>query len=220
MVQRFVALAGDAGAALPHSLPQPELQCTPGAVEITRAKFLGDSSQPLLALCPGAEFGNAKQWPEEHYAGLAANYLSRGWRTVLLGSGNDRSSCTAIANKLADAAAPAKMDNCVNLAGQTNLGEVVNILAAADLVVSNDSGLMHIAAALHRPTVAVYGATSASFTPPLAAQAAVVNIDIDCAPCFQRECPLGHHRCMRELLPQQVIDASEQLLPAALRVYS
>ena len=135
------------------------------------------------------------------------------WRVVLLGSANDADCCRELLGEVDKLGG----GTCRNLAGKTNMEEVVNLLSLASLVVSNDSGLMHIAAALLRPTIAVYGATSPDFTPPLAASAAVVRSDIDCSPCSARECPLGHHRCMIELEPAQVIDAADQLLPQSVR---
>jgi heptosyltransferase-2 len=160
----------------------------------------------LLALCPGAEFGSAKRWPESYYAELAAHYLAVGWQVALLGSANDRPGTAAIREQCGANSA------CRDLAGSTQLAEAVDLLSLASAVVSNDSGLMHIAAALQRPLVAVYGATSPGFTPPLNDNAAIVTSDIDCAPCFQRECPLGHHGCMRYTPMERVAAELETLL--------
>ena len=179
-------------------------------------RFLGEeigeeSARPVLALCPGAEFGTAKQWPEEHYAAVANHYLEQGWRVMLLGSANDADTCAAVQTALSGGG------SCLNLAGRTSLEEVVHLLALSSLAVSNDSGLMHIAAAVGVPTVAIYGATSPSFTPPLASQARVLSEPVDCAPCFQRECPLGHHKCMRDLKPKSVLDTAAELVDVSLR---
>jgi heptosyltransferase-2 len=120
-------------------------------VESCREKYGVKEGAPILALCPGAEFGTAKRWPPEHYARLAGYYLERGWRVQLFGSDNDRPVCRAIREACgADTA-------CQDLAGETSLAEAVDLLSLASAVVSNDSGLMHIAAALERPLVAVYG---------------------------------------------------------------
>ncbi len=192
MIQQFAALGLEPGEDLPTKLPTPALVVDSQRAQDCSQKFALDEQAPLLALCPGAEFGGAKRWPQEYYADLARDYLARGWQVVLFGSANDQPVTSHIHQ--ATGAAPA----CFDLAGHTSLAEAVDMLSLATAVVSNDSGLMHIAAALSRPLVVVYGATSPGFTPPLNDNSEVLVSDIDCAPCFERECPLGHHRCMRE----------------------
>ncbi|TDG15837.1 lipopolysaccharide heptosyltransferase II [Seongchinamella unica] len=192
MVEQFAALGLEPGAPLPAQLPPPRLVVDPAQVAGCREKFLRQSDRPLLALCPGAEFGWAKRWPTQHYAELARHYLDQGWQVVLFGSANDQPVTAEILAACGDS------DRCLDLAGKTTLAEAVDMLSLATAVVSNDSGLMHIAAALSRPLVVVYGPTSPGFTPPLNVNSDVVVSDIDCAPCFQRECPLQHHRCMRD----------------------
>ncbi len=193
MVQRFVALGLDSGARIPVSIPPPRLVVDSQAADNCREKFGLAADKPILALCPGAEFGSAKRWPQASYAELARKYQQRGWQIALYGSDNDR----AVTAEIAALCHP--HPGCFDLAGRTRLAEAVDMLSLSAAVVSNDSGLMHIAAALGRPLVAVYGPTSPDFTPPLDPRAAVVMQAIDCAPCFERECPLGHHRCMRDL---------------------
>jgi len=175
-------------------------------VQQARDEFALMPGLPVLALCPGAEFGTAKCWPPEYFAQLATSYLQQGWQVLLFGSDNDRQVCALI--HAASGGHPA----CIDLAGRTSLAQAVDLLSLAAAVVSNDSGLMHIAAALGRPLLAIYGATSPEFTPPLGTRAALQVSDIDCAPCFQRECPLGHHRCMRDTLPEVVGDKLLALL--------
>ena len=206
MIQRFAALGLPAGAQLPEQLPAPELVVDPVKAQSCRDKFSLRPDKQILALCPGAEFGGAKRWPQEYYAQLAGDYLSRGWQVALFGSANDQAVTAAIR-----AACDGHID-CIDLAGKTELAEAVDLLSISDAVVSNDSGLMHIAAALSRPLVVVYGATSPGFTPPLNDNAEVLVPDIDCAPCFQRECPLGHHRCMRDTQPARVAGKLDALL--------
>jgi heptosyltransferase-2 len=206
MVQRFVALAMAPGAAVPGQLPEPHLVVDPQAAQRCRSMVGLSADQPILALCPGAEFGAAKRWPAQYYAQLARNYLARDWQVALYGSANDREVCAQIKEASGD------HPHCHNLAGDTSLAEVVDLLSLSAAVVSNDSGLMHIAAALQRPLLAIYGATSPGFTPPLSAASALLVSDIDCAPCFQRECPLGHHRCMQEITPQLAAAKLETLL--------
>ncbi|KZX58171.1 lipopolysaccharide heptosyltransferase II [Halioglobus sp. HI00S01] len=192
MVQQFAALGIDAAATLPDALPAPQLTVDSAQAEASRQKFSLRNDKPLLALCPGAEFGGAKRWPAQYYAELARQYLHRDWQIVLFGSANDQVVTAEIAE------ACGQSEAIFDLAGRTALAEAVDMLSLADAVVSNDSGLMHIAAALGRPLVVIYGATSPGFTPPLNPNSATLVSDIDCAPCFERECPLGHHRCMRE----------------------
>jgi heptosyltransferase-2 len=209
MVQQFAALGLDPGAALPETLPPPRLVVDGQQAEQCRARFGLDAERPVLALCPGAEFGGAKRWPAAYYAELGREYLARGWQVVLYGSSNDKPVTAEIARACADAGP------CFDLAGHTQLSEAVDMLSLSAAVVSNDSGLMHIAAALSRPLVVVYGATSPGFTPPLNSNSAVLVSDIDCAPCFQRECPLGHHRCMRDTPAERVAATLDALLNSA-----
>lgn len=206
MVQRFVALAQSPGEPLPRQLPPPRLVVDESQAMDCRERLGLAPDRPLLALCPGAEFGGAKRWPAAYYAELARRYLERGWQVALFGSANDR-PVTGAVRELCEGHA-----SCFDLAGRTRLAEAVDMLSLATAVVSNDSGLMHIAAALARPLVVVYGATSPGFTPPLNTNAAIVASDIDCAPCFRRECPLGHHRCMRDMPMARVAAELDALL--------
>lgn len=206
MSQRFLALGLPPQEPLPSRIPRPRLRADADAgLRLLYALGL-DADAPLLALCPGAEFGPAKRWPPEYYAEVAADFLARGWQVALLGAAADRESCATIAQRSGAHA------RCHNLAGRTALPEAVDLLARATAVISNDSGLMHVAAALQRPLVAIYGPTSAAFTPPLGDVVAVLDPDIACAPCRRRECPLGHHRCMRDTSPVRVVAALESLL--------
>lgn len=213
MVERFVALACERGAMLPKPIPRPALQVNiESARTIYAEKVLmqATTGQKVLALCPGAEFGPAKRWPDKHYASLAASYLDRGWRVVLMGSAKD----SEVAERIRHALPPTAHADCINLCGKTSLGQAIDILSQVDAVVSNDSGLMHIAAALQRPLVVVYGSTSPDFTPPLAEVVAIEKIPVDCGPCFKRECPLGHMKCLVDLEPVRVIASLDRLLQA------
>jgi heptosyltransferase-2 len=204
-VQRFVALALPAGAALPEPLPLPALSVDHenGRAALLRLD-LDATEKPVLALCPGAEFGAAKKWPEAYYAAVALQWLSQGWQVWLLGSVNDEPVCDSI-----NAQAHGR---CENLAGRTRLEDAIDLLAMASFVVCNDSGLMHIAAALQRPMVAVYGSSDPGFTPPLSETAKVERLGLDCSPCFRRECPLGHLNCLNELPPARIIAAMEEVM--------
>ena len=204
-VQRFVALALADGANLPDPLPAPALVTDHenGHAALQRLD-LDPDKKPVLALCPGAEFGAAKKWPEAYYAAVAQEWLSQGWQVWLFGSVNDESVCDNI-----NAQAHGR---CENLAGRTRLEDAIDLLAMASFVVSNDSGLMHIAAALQRPMVAVYGSSDPGFTPPLSETATVERLGLDCSPCFQRECPLGHLNCLNELQPARILAAMEEVM--------
>lgn len=206
MVERFVALGQDADQSLPVELPAPHLAVDAHKAIHSAQKFGLDSNRPILALCPGAEFGSAKRWPAQYYGQVAAHYLSMGWQIVLFGSAKDREVTAEIREACHD------NPQCFDLAGNTELAEAVDLLSLANAVLSNDSGLMHIASALRRPVLVVYGATSPAFTPPLSEQSDTVIPTIECAPCFARECPLGHHRCMRETSAEYVIEKLEALL--------
>lgn len=214
MIERFMALAFEPGAELPQPYPRPALVVESSSREAALARFGLQLDRPVLALCPGAEFGEAKRWPSEHYAAVAEAKIRQGWQVWLFGSKNDHPVGEAIREELE----PGLMEESVNLSGQTSLAEAIDLLSCADAVVSNDSGLMHVAAALGRPLVAVYGSTSPGFTPPLAEQVESVRLGLDCSPCFERTCRFGHYNCLRDLPPVQVIAALERLVPQPLEI--
>lgn len=207
MVQRYLALAFPKGADLPADFPYPELCVDRSMRTQLLTKFGLHQGRPLLILCPGAEYGPAKRWPEEYYAQVAAEKIRAGWQVWLLGSAKDQPVAETIRTLLPDSL----REHSCNLAGVTALGEAIQLMACADAVLSNDSGLMHIAAALQRPLVVVYGSTSPEHTPPLSHQVKIVSNYIECSPCFERECPLVHHRCLRDLLPHAVLTALSEL---------
>lgn len=208
MVERFAALALAPDAPLPASLPFPQLTIDTAARARLLAQFNLATTTPLLALCPGAEFGPSKRWPETHYAEVARTTLERGWQIAIFGSQKDR----AVAQSIIDLLPVTLRTHVINLAGATQLEQAVDLLSAATAVISNDSGLMHIAAAVGCPLVVVYGSTSPAFTPPLAEHVEILQIPVDCGPCFQRECPLGHLKCLHDLKPARVLAALDKLL--------
>jgi len=211
-VQRFIALGleRDAPTRDIDSVPRPLLSVNHDQVQAVMANNDLSDHAPILVLCPGAEFGASKQWPAEHYASVANHYLAQGWLVWLMGSDNDLAICKQIKQQAQDS------PNCRVLAGKTKLAEAVDLISCANLVVSNDSGLMHIAAALQKPLVAVYGSTDPGHTPPLSPNHDIARLDLSCSPCFKRECPLpinnGHLDCLKKLLPQDVISKSTALL--------
>jgi heptosyltransferase-2 len=200
LVDRYRALA-EAPPAGPGDYPRLMVDSAKQATSLSRLGLFLD--RPVLALCPGAEYGPAKRWPDSHYAAVAKAKLDQGWQVWLFGSASDRAVCGSI-DSLAGG-------TCRNLAGETSLEEVVDLLACAQAVVSNDSGLMHVAAAVVVPVVAVYGSTDPGYTPPLSEQAKVIRLGLECSPCFKRECPLGHLDCLVKLEPGRVLDILNQL---------
>ena len=198
-VQRFVALGLAADNQEIPQIPVPKLQVGRTAAEqAMRELGLGEKQKLVLALCPGAEYGPAKRWPEKYYAELAACKMDQGWDVWLFGSAKDQPVCAEIIERSGGG---------VDLSGRTSLAQAVDLLSLADAVVSNDSGLMHVAAALDRPLVAIYGSSDPGFTPPLNSRSQVVTLGLDCSPCFKRECPKGHLKCLQELAVKQVEEA-------------
>ncbi len=206
MVERFAQLAEAPGAPLPRPIPPPQLRSTPEQQAAALASLGLERPTRLVAFCPGAEYGPAKRWPEAHFAQLARSLVSRGHAVWLFGSAKDKPVGDAIVERTAGA--------CRNLCGATGLDEAVDLLALAELVVCNDSGLMHVAAALGRPLVALYGSSSPGFTPPLGEHATIASLNLPCSPCFKRECPLGHLDCLQRLEPDRILAAClERLAP-------
>jgi heptosyltransferase II len=180
MANHYARLSGSEGT----DLPRPSLTRDPKQIETTLARF--GLSAPYVALCPGAEYGPAKRWP--YFRELAVRI---GGEVLVLGAKSDLAAAEGIAGR--------------NLVGQTSLDDAVDLIAGAALVVSNDSGLMHVAAAVGTPLVAIFGSSSPEHTPPQSPAARVLWLKIECSPCFERVCPLGHFRCMRELTVDAVL---------------
>ncbi len=208
MTLHYARLSAPPGTVLDAFLPEPRLRADPATARTTAARF-GFAPRSNAVLCPGAEYGPAKRWPAERYGALAAALGARGFRTWLLGSAADAAVCEEVLH----AAGAAARGAVVSLAGRTTLDEAIDLIASADLVVSNDSGLMHVAAALGVPQVALFGSSSPAHTPPLSTQARVIWLGIECSPCFARVCPLGHFRCMREITLERALEEIERLGP-------
>ncbi len=198
-VQRFVALTHRQNAPEALDYPLPRLQISPQQQQAALKKFSVQATANILALCPGAEFGPSKQWPTRYYAAVAEHWLKQGRQVWLFGSEKDQAA-TAEINQLNNQA-------CVDFAGRTTLAEAVDLMSLVTAVVSNDSGLMHVAAALDKPVVAIYGSSDPSFTPPLSAKAKILSLKLDCSPCFKRVCPLQHNNCLNHLMPERVLAA-------------
>lgn len=213
MIERFMALALPPDTELPRPYPQPRLVIDEQARQQALSEFELTLAQPVLALCPGAEFGEAKRWPARHYAKVAEHFIRQGWQVWLFGSQKDHPGGEEIRSQLI----PGLREEVFNLAGTTKLGQAIDLMSLASAAVSNDSGLMHVAAALSIPLAAVYGSTSPEFTPPLAEQVAIVRTGIDCSPCFERVCKFGHYDCLTLLTPEVVIENLQGLLAQPLQ---
>lgn len=199
MIEQYLALGLPKDAALPTPYPYPAFHVSKEAQDAALAKHKPLwRGRKILALGAGAEFGSSKRWPSEYYAELANRKIDEGYDVWLFGSPNDRAVTDAIMQQT--------QHRCENLAGRLQLSETIALLSLTSGAVTNDSGLMHIAAALQKPLIAVYGSTSPRFTPPLSKDAVILQLNLECQPCFQRECPLKHHRCMREITPEIVAD--------------
>ena len=199
IVERYAALAQPAREPLVRPLPAPRLAVDPAARNATLREFNLSPDRPVAVFAPGAEYGPAKRWPARHFASLARQLAARGMQVWLLGSKKD-APITAEIQALSGQA-------CIDLAGRTSLDQAIDLMSFATRVVTNDSGLMHVAAALDRPMVALFGSSSPDFTPPLSPQARVIYLKLSCSPCFKRECPLGHTNCLVQMEPSRVLEA-------------
>lgn len=202
-VDRFLMLGIEPGDPLPAALP-PRLITRPDQGRAVLERLGVTPFERVLALCPGAEYGSAKRWPARHFAVLAKTYRTQGWQVWLMGGPRDQDAAAAI-QALSDEA-------CLDLTGRTTLLEAVDLLGLATAVVSNDSGLMHVAAALGLPLVAVFGSSDPKHTPPLDKRAIALSLELSCSPCFARTCPLGHLKCLEDLTPERVDQALQKVI--------
>lgn len=195
-VQQFLALAEDGRVGAAPQVPPPQLRAERQRVPALARQLGLHPVLPAVALMPGAEYGPAKRWPQEYFAELAGRLADRGRQVWVLGSAKERELGAAIAQG---------RPNIHDLTGRTQLVDVIDLLAASTAAVTNDSGLMHVAAAVGTRLVAIYGSSSPSHTPPLSPRATVLYLGLSCSPCFARECPLGHLNCLRAITPEQVL---------------
>lgn len=205
-VQRFVALAGDTGNEIEYdSGLRPALRISESGRQHTMQEIgVTPHGRRILALCPGAEYGPSKRWPADHYASVARAKLDQGWRVWLMGSVQDKQVAGAINTRCEG--------RCDDLTGRTSIDQAIDMLSLATVVVSNDSGLMHITAAVGRPLVALFGSSDPRHTPPLSATCRVHFLDLPCSPCFQRQCPLKHYNCLQQLAPGRVLKSVDSFL--------
>jgi heptosyltransferase-2 len=198
-VQRFVALGRPRDATQPPPVPEPRLAID-GTNQGRALAELGLQPSPqVVGMMPGAEYGPAKCWPIERFAELAARLTRSGCQVWIFGSAKEQQVGARIA--------AAGGTGAVNLCGRTRLEDAVDLLALAPVAVTNDSGLMHVAAAVGTHVVALYGSSSPRYTPPLTSRASILYLALYCSPCFARECPLGHFRCMLDMGVDAVYDA-------------
>jgi len=155
----------------------------------------------IYAICPGAEYGPSKRWPTEYFAVLAQQLIKQNSNNqiILLGSKSDYSLAQEITSQ------SKLVSNIHNWCGNTSLDEAIALIGMSKAVVSNDSGLMHIAAALQIPQVAIFGSSDPAHTPPLSDRAKIMWLNMSCSPCHKRVCPLGHLSCLKDILPEQVL---------------
>ena len=204
-VKRFTFLGLERRESLPAELPEPAL-----SVDRDRQQALVESlgltlEGPVVAFMPGAEYGPAKCWPLEYFTELALRLDAAGYTVWVLGSAKDKPAGDQIASG----------SSAANLCGRTSLADAIDVLALAEQAVSNDSGLMHIAAAVGTHVHGIYGSSSPAFTPPLTSARTIHHLDIDCSPCFERECPLGHLKCLRDIDPLFVAEAIDNASSAS-----
>ena len=187
-VKRYVALGLEPGEALP-AVPFPSLTVDRQKQADVMASLGVATGKPVIAMMPGAEYGPAKCWPLDYFAQLSALLAGDGFDVWVLGSEKD----AAAGERIASAGA------AHNLCGRTSLEDVIDLLGYAEQAVSNDSGLMHVAAAVGTHVHGIYGSSSPAFTPPLTNARDIYWLDLDCSPCFERTCPLGHLRCLKDI---------------------
>jgi heptosyltransferase-2 len=197
-VQRQVALGLPAATALPPPVPYPKLTIAADNQRRLLEHLDLKQDKPVIGMMPGAAYGPAKQWPVASYRQLAKELVRAGYQIWIFGSGNE----SGLGAQIADAG-----EGVINLCGRTELVDTVDLLALCEAAISNDSGLMHAAAASGIPLVALYGSSTPAYTPPLSDRAQIVYLGLDCSPCFQRQCPLGHTRCLVEMTVEQVHNA-------------
>lgn len=214
MIDRFVALALDnikkpKKQDLPYPISPPKLISTKKQQDDVLKKLkYSKSKKPILSLCPGAAFGPAKQWPAKYHAKVALEMIKNGWEIWILGAGKDLEIMSEI-NQLTN-------NKCILFGNEAGLADKIDLLAISDLVITNDSGLMHIACAVNTPVIAIYGSTSPDFTPPLSNNNIILGVDpkeLPCRPCFKRTCRFDHYKCLNNITPQQVINSIDKLHP-------
>ena len=197
-VQRQVALGLDKTVKLPPPIPAPRLTVDKQNQQRLLEKFTLHLDRPVVGLIPGAAYGPAKQWPLENFRKLATQLVNLGKQVWVIGSENEI--------PLGDSIAALHPDAIFSLCGRTRLEDAIDLMDCMQSVVTNDSGLMHVACAVDKPVIAIYGSSSPAYTPPLSDKAKILYLDLSCSPCFKRQCPLGHTKCLADITPAQVLE--------------
>jgi len=195
-VQRYVALGFAQELSQPPVVPLPVLRVDKDNQARLLDKFELTQDRQIIAMMPGAEYGPAKQWPVAYYQQLAEQLVTQGHQVWVFGSNKEAVLGHLIATR----------EGIFNLCGRTELVDVIDLLALATHAVTNDSGLMHIAAATGVHVVAIYGSSDPNYTPPLTDKATIVYKALSCSPCFKRTCPLGHTNCLNEIKFAEVLE--------------
>ncbi len=199
-VLRLLALGRERSAPLPAGVRfYPELRVEQANQRRLIAELGMRQDRPVVCFCPGAEYGPAKQWPPGYFRKLAEMLISEGYQVWTMGSAGEAD--------LGEAIDPGSGEGYLNLCGRTRLEDTVDLMHLASLVVTNDSGLMHVAAAVGVRVEAIYGSSSPSYTPPLSRSARVHWLGLECSPCFERQCPLGHLKCLYEITPERMFES-------------
>ena len=204
MVERYAFLANEQTDRKKFPTLRPRFNEDKKIKEQTQNKYGISSENPIVCLCPGAEYGPAKQWPKEYFSTTARDLGEHNFSVIVLGSKKDESIGKHIEKHGGK--------NVRSLCGATSLKEAMSIISFANLVITNDSGLMHISAAYDTPTIAIFGSSSSGFTPPLSEKAIVLEETMSCRPCFQRTCPLGHTDCLNKIQPNLVSEKTIALI--------
>ena len=210
MVDRFIALGLKELDILPTNPPYPSLEVDIENLKRLSSQYGIDLNKPSIALCPGAEFGPAKRWPAYYYAKVAKEFLSKGWQILLLGSPNDISVGEQIEQDLDS------KNLVLNLIGKTKLVDAVDILSVAEIVVSNDSGLMHVAAALDTQLLALYGPSSPNFTPPLSKRSVVMRKNKGYSKARKGSGSEGYHPSLLDIKPSEVIESLNSMTSSVI----
>lgn len=195
-VQRYVALGLEGDLTQLPNIPFPKLSIEKNNLQRLLSELELNLDKPVIAFLPGAEYGEAKRWPVQHYADLANKLLEQGFQVWILGSEKDNASAELIA----------KENTAINLCGNTRLEDSIDLLSVCKSAVTNDSGLMHVAAAVDIPLVAIYGSSTPDYTPPLTNKAKIQYLKLECSPCFKRTCPLGHTNCLKNISVDDVFN--------------
>lgn len=197
-VQRYVALGSDQAQSVAPNIPFPRLRIDSQNQEMLLNRLSLDLDKPVIGFMPGAEYGPAKQWPVQYYRELAAELTARDYQVWVFGSAKEAVLGETIHNE---------NSAVINLCGKTALVDAIDLIALTQNNVTNDSGLMHIACATGRPVIAIYGSSDPAYTPPLSDTATILYKNLECSPCFDRQCRFGHTRCLTEITPRSVLQS-------------